>query len=153
MEHVDRYAQLAVDMVASGKAQRAFELDTEDPRLRDAYGRDSLGEKALLARRLVEAGVTFVLVSGAWGYFDHHGDNVRWGGIEKGLKPLLPRVDQALATLVNDLEVARPARPDAGADDGRVRPLAGDQPARRAASTGRTSCRWSWPAAACGTAR
>ena len=73
-------------------------------RLRDAYGRDSLGEKALLARRLVEAGVTFVLVSGAWGYFDHHGDNVVWGGIEKGLKPLLPRVDQALATLVDDLE-------------------------------------------------
>ena len=34
--------------------------------------------------------MTFVLVSGAWGYFDHHGDNVRWGGIEKGLTPLLP---------------------------------------------------------------
>jgi uncharacterized protein (DUF1501 family) len=63
-----------------------------------------MGEKALLARRLVEAGVTFVLVSGAWGYFDHHGDEVRWGGIEKGLRPLLPRVDRTLYTLVNDLE-------------------------------------------------
>ena len=60
--------------------------------------------KALLARRLVEAGVTFVLVSGAWGYFDHHGDEVRWGGIEKGLKPLMPSVDRVVHTLVGDLE-------------------------------------------------
>lgn len=104
MELTDRYTRQALDMVRSGKAQRAFELDKEDPRLRDAYGHDSLGTKALLARRLVEAGVTFVLVSGAWGYFDHHGDHVVWKGIEKGLKPLLPRVDQALATLVLDLE-------------------------------------------------
>jgi hypothetical protein len=103
--HVDRYTRQALEMVSSGRAQRAFEIDREDPRLRDAYGRDSLGNKALLARRLVEAGVTFVLVSGAWGYFDHHGDHVVWKGIEKGLKPLLPRVDQALAALVADLDV------------------------------------------------
>lgn len=104
MADLDRHGQTAVEMIRSGKAQRAFQLDREDPRLRDAYGRDSLGTKALLARRLVEAGVTFVLVSGAWGYFDHHGDHVQWKGIEKGLKPLLPRVDQTLATLVSDLE-------------------------------------------------
>src|SRR5262249_50420562 len=83
LAHVDRYTQTALDMVTSGKARRAFDLGNEDPRLRDAYGRDSLGQKALLARRLIEAGVTYVLVSGAWGYFDHHGDNVVWGGIEK----------------------------------------------------------------------
>jgi hypothetical protein len=104
VDQVDRYTQRALEMVTSGKAHAAFELGKEDPRLRDAYGRDSLGEKAILARRLIEAGVTFVLVSGAWGYFDHHGDSVVWGGIEKGLKPLLPRVDQVLATLVQDLE-------------------------------------------------
>jgi len=104
MEQFDRYTTQAVEMVTSGAARRAFDLDKEDPRLRDAYGRDSLGQKTLLARRLIEAGVTFVLVSGAWGYFDHHGDNVVWGGIEKGLTPLLPRIDQALATLVMDLE-------------------------------------------------
>lgn len=104
IEHVDRYTRQAVEMIASGRARRAFEVEREDPKLRDAYGRDSLGSKALLARRLVEAGVTFVLVSGAWGYFDHHGDNVVWKGIEHGLQPLLPRVDQALATLVGDLE-------------------------------------------------
>ncbi|MCA1684419.1 MAG: DUF1501 domain-containing protein [Planctomycetia bacterium] len=104
VEHVDRYTRQAVEMIASGAARRAFELEKEDPRLRDAYGRDSLGTKALLARRLVEAGVSYVLVSGAWGYFDHHGDSVVWKGIEKGLKPLLPRVDQTLAALVADLE-------------------------------------------------
>src|SRR6266849_8633681 len=91
-------------MVSSGKARQAFRVDEEPDRVRDQYGRDSLGQKALLARRLVEAGVTFVLVSGAWGYFDHHGDSVVWKGIEKGLKPLLPRIDQTLATLVMDLE-------------------------------------------------
>ena len=104
MSRMDGYAQQAFDMVLSGKAQRAFRLDEEPDRLRDGYGRDSLGEKALLARRLVDAGVTYVLVSGAWGYFDHHGDEVRWGGIVKGLKPLLPRVDQVIYALVNDLE-------------------------------------------------
>ncbi|MCZ6792820.1 MAG: DUF1501 domain-containing protein [Planctomycetota bacterium] len=100
----DRFTQQAYDMVTSGKARRAFDLEEERASTRDAYGRHSLGEKALLARRLVEAGVTFVLVSGAWGTFDHHGDEVRWGGIVKGLKPLLPRVDRTLFTLVNDLQ-------------------------------------------------
>ncbi len=104
MARMDGYTQQALDMVFSGKARRAFRLDEEPDRLRDAYGRDSLGEKALLARRLIEAGVTYVLVSGAWGYFDHHGDSVQWGGIVKGLKPLLPRVDQVVYTLVNDLQ-------------------------------------------------
>lgn len=100
----DRYTHQAFDVLLSGRAQRAFNLDEESPATRELYGRTSMGEKALLARRLVEAGVTFVLVSGAWGYFDHHGDNVRWGGIVKGLKPLLPRVDQTLHAIVTDLE-------------------------------------------------
>jgi hypothetical protein len=100
----DRYTEMAYDMVVSGQVQRAFDLAQEPVTLREAYGRDSIGEKALLARRLVEAGVTFVLVSGAWGYFDHHGDEVRWGGIEKGLTPILPSVDRVIFALVNDLE-------------------------------------------------
>lgn len=104
MARSDRYTQQAYDLVLSGQAQRAFAVDEEPQQLREAYGRDSIGEKALLARRLVEAGVGYVLVSGAWGYFDHHGDEVRWGGIEKGLKPLLPRIDQVIFTLINDLE-------------------------------------------------
>lgn len=105
MKRSDHFTNQAMEMVSSGKAEKAFRLDEESPELRDKYGRDSLGEKALLARRLVEAGVSFTLVSGKWGYFDNHGDNVPpWGGIEKGLKPILPRVDVVLHTLIHDLE-------------------------------------------------
>lgn len=76
----------------------------EPDAIRDAYGRHSLGERTLLARRLVEAGVTFVTVSGTFGVFDNHGDDVVWGGLIKGLKPLLPQVDQAMYALITDLE-------------------------------------------------
>lgn len=100
---LDIYSRQAHEMLVSGKVTHAFRLDDETDATRDAYGRSSLGEKTLLARRLVESGVTFVLVSGAWGYFDHHGDSVKWGGIQKGLTPLLPQVDQALHALVQDL--------------------------------------------------
>jgi hypothetical protein len=103
----DQYTQQAYEVLMTGRAQRAFNLDEESPATRDAYGRDSLGEKALLARRLVEAGSTFVTVSGAWGYFDHHGDTVKWGGIKKGLTPLLPTVDRTLHAIVTDLEARR----------------------------------------------
>lgn len=100
----DQFTQQAYDVLMTGAAQRAFNLDEETPAMRDRYGRDSLGEKALLARRLIEAGSTFVTVSGAWGYFDHHGDEVKWGGIKKGLTPLLPSVDRTLHAIVTDLE-------------------------------------------------
>jgi uncharacterized protein (DUF1501 family) len=103
MARVDHYNQQALRMVLSGRARQAFRLDEECPRLRDAYGRNSFGEKALLARRLVEAGVTFVTISPIFGYFDNHGDDVVWGGLVKGLKPLLPCLDQAVYALVNDL--------------------------------------------------
>jgi hypothetical protein len=104
MARSDQYQQAAYEMVASGEVEQAFDVSKESDAARDAYGRVSIGEKALLARRLVEAGVTFVLVSGAWGYFDHHGDEVKWGGIAKGLTPILPTVDRAMYALVNDLE-------------------------------------------------
>lgn len=100
----DRYAQEAFDLVLSGAAQRAFDIQQEPDSVRDRYGRDSLGEKALLARRLVEAGVTYVTLSDAWGHWDHHGDEVRWGGIVKGLTPMLPVLDRGLTALVSDLE-------------------------------------------------
>jgi hypothetical protein len=101
----DQYTELALDMVVSPKVRDAFDLSKEPEKVRDAYGRISVGEKALLARRLVEAGSTFVLVSGRWGYFDHHGDTVPpWGGIQKGLTPILPTIDRALSALVEDLD-------------------------------------------------
>ncbi|HEY7428607.1 MAG TPA: DUF1501 domain-containing protein [Gemmataceae bacterium] len=104
MFRMDHYRRQALEIVLSGKARQAFRVDLEPDRVRDAYGRHSLGERVLLARRLVEAGVTFVTVSGTFGVFDNHGDDVIWGGIIKGLKPLLPRLDQAVSALVTDLE-------------------------------------------------
>jgi hypothetical protein len=100
----DRYTQEAYDLVLGGAAQKAFDLSQEPDAVRDRYGRDSLGEKALLARRLVEAGVTFVTMSDAWGHWDHHGDEVKWGGIAKGLTPMLPVLDRGVTTLISDLE-------------------------------------------------
>ncbi len=105
MARMDRHAEAALDIVTSGRVRAAFEIDREPEPMRDLYGRCSVGEKALLARRLVEAGTTFVLVSGRWGYFDHHGDTVPpWGGIRRGLTPILPTIDRALYALVTDLE-------------------------------------------------
>jgi hypothetical protein len=105
MTRMDRNAEMAIDIVTSQRVQEAFTLDREPEQTRDLYGRCSVGEKALLARRLVEAGTTFVVVSGRWGYFDHHGDTVPpWGGIQRGLTPILPTIDRALYALVTDLE-------------------------------------------------
>ena len=104
LSKLDQFNRQAYEMVLGGEVQRAFDISGESEATRDAYGRNSIGEKAILARRLVEAGVSFVLVSGAWGYFDHHGDSVKWGGIVKGLTPLLPQVDRVIHGLVTDLE-------------------------------------------------
>lgn len=104
LARMDHYRSQALDIVLSGKAERAFRVDLEPARVRDAYGRTSFGERTLLARRLVEAGVTFVTLSGTFGLFDNHGDDVVWGGMIRGLKPLLPHLDQALSALVVDLE-------------------------------------------------
>lgn len=100
----DRYTQEAYDLVLGGAAHRAFDLSQESNETRDRYGRDSMGEKALLARRLVEAGVTFITMSDAWGHWDHHGDEVQWGGIAKGLTPMLPVLDRGLTALITDLD-------------------------------------------------
>src|SRR5262249_19870006 len=104
MARMDHYPRQALESTLPGKAGRAFRVAREPDGVRDPYGRHSLGERVLLARRLVEAGVTFVTVSGTFGLFDNHGDDVVWGGIIKGLKPLLPRLDQAVFALVTDLE-------------------------------------------------
>jgi Protein of unknown function (DUF1501) len=95
-EGYDRFYRDAFDIVTSDDCRRAFDVHKEDPRLRDRYGRDSWGQSALLARRLVEAGVTYVTVNmGGW---DTHSNNFQ------SLKTsLLPRYDRALAALVEDL--------------------------------------------------
>jgi Protein of unknown function (DUF1501) len=97
LEGLDTFYRDGLEMVTSTKAQMAFDVHQEPPRLRDRYGRNDLGQCCLLARRLVEAGVTYVTVQ-AGGGWDTHGDNF------KQLKNnLLPKYDQALTALVSDL--------------------------------------------------
>jgi hypothetical protein len=86
----------AFEIVTSKACRNAFDVHKEDGRLRDRYGRDTWGQSCLLARRLVEAGATYVTVNmGGW---DTHANNFQ------ALKSsLLPRYDRALAALVEDL--------------------------------------------------
>src|SRR5207248_10578542 len=88
--------QKAYNLVTAPHAKKAFDIHSEDPRLRDRYGRHALGQGCLLARRLIEAGVRFVTVTdGGW---DTHQNNFA------ALKSrLLPRLDTALSTLLQDL--------------------------------------------------
>jgi hypothetical protein len=94
---LDTFYRDGLEMVTDPKAQRAFDIAKEPIKLRDIYGRSDLGQCCLLARRLVEAGVTYVTVQ-AGGGWDTHGDNF------KQLKTnLLPKFDQAISALVSDL--------------------------------------------------
>lgn len=109
MEAVDHYGQQAVEMLTGPRARDAFDINKEPATVRQRYGKHLWHQQALLARRLVEAGVSFVTLdlsyhtaSGTW---DTHGDNIPpYGGISKGLKPLLPLFDHLITTLVSDLE-------------------------------------------------
>lgn len=93
---LDRFEQEAFSMVLGQSARRAFDLTREDPRLRDRYSRHQWGQSALLARRLVEAGVRFVtLTFGGW---DFH------SSLEKGMHRVLPILDAAVGTLIEDLD-------------------------------------------------
>lgn len=97
MESMDQYQQQAVAMISTGAAREALDVEKEDPKLRDKYGRGPWGHYTLMARRLVEAGVSFVTVD-----MPHWDDHSR---IEKGHGPKLERVDRAVAALLDDLEV------------------------------------------------
>ncbi len=93
-DHQALYKQTS-GMVLSPR-MKTFDLDAEDSSLRDAYGRNPFGQGCLLARRLVESGVTFVEVrSGGW---DTHQDN------HDRVGTLASTVDPAFATLITDLK-------------------------------------------------
>jgi uncharacterized protein (DUF1501 family) len=93
-EHRELYDQTA-QMVLSPRT-KAFNLDAEPDRTRDLYGRSAFGQGCLMARRLIEAGVTFVEVqSSGW---DTHSNELA------GLKKLIPPVDHGTAALVADLK-------------------------------------------------
>jgi hypothetical protein len=94
---LDRFYHDAFQMMTSPQALRAFDIHKEDPRLREKYGRNDLGQSCLLARRLAEAGVTYITIQ-AGGGWDTHGDN-----FAQLKNQLLPKFDRAVAALVEDL--------------------------------------------------
>ena len=92
----DEYFEQGYNMVTSAEAQSAFDIEKESDEMRDRYGRNTFGQRCLLARRLVEGGVPFVTVyDGGW---DHHSD--LFGACRKRL----PDWDNSVATLIQDLK-------------------------------------------------
>jgi hypothetical protein len=82
-------------VLTARQTRRAFDIDAEPDRVRDANGRTRLGQGCLLARRLVEAGVPFVTVDDdGW---DHHAQ------VFPGLRQRLPELDRCLSAVLEDL--------------------------------------------------
>ncbi len=96
-------------MIVGDRMRTALDVTREPEPSRERYGNHLWCQQALLARRMIEAGVAFVTLdlsyhtaSGTW---DTHGDNIPpYGGIKNGLGPLLPLFDHLITTLVSDLE-------------------------------------------------
>ncbi|WP_417386179.1 DUF1501 domain-containing protein [Gimesia sp.] len=94
---IDQFTREAFDMVAGDAARNAFDLSQEDEATRDRYGRTPFGQNILLARRLVEHGVTVASVRVTGPSWDDHRDLVKRMR-EKGVP-----YDRAFAALVEDL--------------------------------------------------
>lgn len=95
LDAMDSFYQRAYSMISSQKAREAFDINKEDAKVRDAYGRNTAGARMLLARRLVEAGVRFVTLT--YGGWDMH------NSIDAGIKRQVPAFDQGFAMLIKDL--------------------------------------------------
>jgi hypothetical protein len=117
-QSMQRCQEQACQLVTGSEARNAFELHREPARMRDRYGQHVLGQNLLLARRLVEAGVRLVTVNAWCGRactqdilategWDHHGVAGQVDGIfgkrTYGLGFMLPRFDQAVSALLDDL--------------------------------------------------
>jgi hypothetical protein len=103
--HLDEYYQRALDLVISGKARNAFDLNQEPDTMRDRYGRNTFGQSCLLARRLVEAGTRVVEV--VWpkvANSDNHSWDVHVGLTDRMKKQSGPMLDQGLSALFEDLD-------------------------------------------------
>ena len=107
MASMDKFNREAVNLLTSQKAQRAFDLSLESPLTRDKYGRHKWGQRALLARRLVEAGCSFVTmqmqspgIPGGIGNWDIHAVN---GHLYDDARARLPVFDRAIAALIDDI--------------------------------------------------
>lgn len=94
---IDVFSQQAFDLITGERAQRAFNIRSEDPRLRDRYGRNEFGQRMLLARRLVEAEVPYVVVR-TFDWDDHD-------KIAERMKVRGPMFDTAMTALIEDLNL------------------------------------------------
>ncbi|MGC3968708.1 MAG: DUF1501 domain-containing protein [Pirellulales bacterium] len=93
---VDTYTQQGYDLITSTEAQQAFDVAREPEKLRDKYGRDAFGQRCLLARRLVEAGVPWItLYDGGW---DDHSD------LFPRFRKRTPPLESSVAALISDLD-------------------------------------------------
>ena len=101
VQHFGGYHEQAFQLLTSPAVRRAFDVTQEPARLRERYGQTPFGQGCLLARRLVESGVSLVTVN--WerddAYWDTHADNFN---LHK--KKLLPNMDQGFSALLLDLE-------------------------------------------------
>ena len=96
LEAMDTFYQRAYGLISSKEAKEAFNINAEPAKLRDEYGRNAAGQRLLLARRLVEAGVRFVTLT--YGGWDMHSN------IRNAMRGQMPPFDQAFARLIRDLE-------------------------------------------------
>ena len=95
LDAMDSFYLKAYDLVSSPQARAAFEIDKEPADVREAYGMNAAGQRFLMARRLVEAGVRFVTLT--YGSFDHHRN------IKDNMNRQLESFDKAYASLITDL--------------------------------------------------
>lgn len=96
-EEMSTYYQKAHDLVTSPAARKAFDLHSEPESLRNRYGYSTIGQCALLSRRLVEAGCRFIGV-------DHAGWDTHFDCFPSLKDDLIPQADRAFSALVTDLE-------------------------------------------------
>ena len=98
------YYEQALNMITSSAARQAFDLDQEDPKTRDRYGRHTFGQSCLLARRLIEAGVGLVTV---YWHRDKPGVDTTWDTHAKNFpqlkERLMPQSDAGFAALLGEL--------------------------------------------------
>jgi hypothetical protein len=92
----DEFYEQGFDLVSSPKAQAAFDINKEDEKVRERYGRNDMGQRMLLARRLVEVGVSWVTIN--WGGWDDH---TKLFESYKGNR--MKQLDQGVSALINDL--------------------------------------------------
>ena len=93
---MDTFYDRAYSLISSQKAREAFNIAAEPAAIRDEYGRNAAGQRMLMARRLVAAGVRFVSLQ--YGSWDMH------TGIAGGMRSQMPAFDQGFAALIRDLD-------------------------------------------------